>query len=510
MASLQAFVIYLFLKKFTFIHDTLKYIFLCVSFCVFAMDLFAVYHYDLTFNNIMFEIIMMTNLREGGEFLQTYLADGKFWMFIAGILCALAVLRGIYGLFMKMQRVAVILFLVVFAASAVTTLRDAIIHFESFPDFIINTNALSRIYQMYMKNYRAEKDYQKILAGACLEVPITKNNSSIPYVVFILGESTDRNRISLYGYSLLTSPKLSQREGLYVFSDVVSPHSHTNAVLQKLFTFCRYGSKSKWYMYTSLFSILKSAGYFTVWMSNQEGPAAGNCVRLYAGQCGQSIFTENLRDTWDNAFCYDEQLLPKLEEVISSEHHAKNFYVLHLIGTHGNYRKRFPPELAKFTAKDEGGFSGLTESQKEERAHYDNAVLYNDFVVDEIIRRFEDKNAILIYVSDHGEDVYDSSTILLGHNEGTPSRFMIEIPMIIWVSDIFSKTYPELEARIAQSVNRPYMTDDMIHTILDIMSIETQDFDPAKSIINPSFDITRPRIYSNHVYTKEDGLAPLP
>ena len=36
----------------------------------------------------------------------------------------------------------------------------------------------------------------------------------------------------------------------------------------------------------------------------------------------------------------------------------------------------------------------LSQRQMQVRAEYDNAVLYNDFVVNEIIKRFEDKNAI--------------------------------------------------------------------------------------------------------------------
>ena len=53
------------------------------------------------------------------------------------------------------------------------------------------------------------------------------------------------------------------------------------------------------------------------------------------------------------------------------------------------------------------------------------------------------------------------------------------------------------------------MTDDMIHTLLDIMSIETPEYDPAKSIINPKFDSSRPRIYSGMLYDKENGLHAL-
>lgn len=113
----------------------------------------------------------------------------------------------------------------------------------------------------------------------------------------------------------------------------------------------------------------------------------------------------------------------------------------------------------------------------------------------------------MIYLPDHGEDVYDEySTNFVGHVDGMKSRYMIEVPMIIWCSQKFSDTYPELTRRIAASVHRPYMTDDMIHTLLDIMSIETDEYVPSRSIINPEFDASRPRIYADWLYTKEGGL----
>lgn len=120
-----------------------------------------------------------------------------------------------------------------------------------------------------------------------------------------------------------------------------------------------------------------------------------------------------------------------------------------------------------------------------------------------------DKDAIVIYVSDHGEEVYDSLDFM-GHAEGMMSRNMIEIPMLIWVSEKFSAARPELTQRIAASVHRPYMTDDIIYTVLDIAGIETEDYHPSRSVINPAFDASRPRIYSGHIYTKEAGFSALP
>ena len=47
------------------------------------------------------------------------------------------------------------------------------------------------------------------------------------------------------------------------------------------------------------------------------------------------------------------------------------------------------------------------------------------------------------------------------------------------------------------------MTDDMIHTVMDIAGIVTPDWKPEKSLINPAFDVTRPRIFDDQDYDKD-------
>ena len=316
--------------------------------------------------------------------------------------------------------------------------------------------------------------------------------------------------MGIYGYNLPTTPNLArcqQKEGrLYVFNDTVSPHALTILSLQKIFTFYRYNSTGEWFTYANLFSILKEAGYYTLWLSNQEMSIGGIVTKLYSNLCRQRKFIEDFKDNITIAVTNDEAILPLLDKSLQIEH-TKNFYLIHLIGAHFHYYKRYPKSFERFYHQDESrGIENMSVRQKILRAQYDNAILYNDFVVNEIIKRFEDKNAIIIYISDHGEEIFDTMNIS-GHNDGVLSPNVIEIPFIIWLSEKFAASYPELEARIASSIHRPYMTDDMIHTVLDIMQIETPEYDPAKSIINASFDVTRQRIYSGHLYDKEKGLV---
>lgn len=343
------------------------------------------------------------------------------------------------------------------------------------------------------------KEIDKVINSK--KVILTKNESTIPYVVFIMGESTDKNHMGIYGYKNNTTPLLEKREvddELYVFQDVIASANYTNASLGNVFTFHEKGSSKQWYEYENLFDILKAAGYYTSWISNQETTGVyGSTAHVYASRCDVSKFTE-IRDSRTIHRFYDDKLLPLLDDSLSVEK-QKQFFVIHLEGTHEEYKERYPKEFEKFSMYDE---NGSNDKQRQIKAEYDNAVLYNDFIVNEIIRRFEDMNAIIIYISDHGNEVCEESDFHGHSSETVGNLHMIEIPMLIWTSKRFKEAYPTVDKKIRSSINHPYMTDDLINTILNLMDIEVNDYDKKKSIINDDFDFTRKRIYNGKEYVR--------
>ncbi|MBR4195167.1 MAG: phosphoethanolamine transferase [Synergistaceae bacterium] len=498
-------ILHVLLHKFRLVHRIVKAVIIAAGIIMTAADLFMLWYWHRPFDTKILDIVLSARVNESFEFFRTYITDGGFILFIIGTVAAI--------LIMYRLRKAVLLFT---AIMIVTAFQEVIMFPAIFNAFYLtprNANYLS-IYRMasMIQTVRAERlEYRAILDGKPKEITLTRNDSSIPYTVFILGEATARNHMSLYGYHLPTTPRLDRRKqegGLHVFTDVIAPHSYTVIVLEKLFNFYRYGGTGKWFTYTNIFSILKAAGVHTAWLSNQERNTFYYPGTLYSNACDFVAYVDTRYD-WYFVRSYDGELLPLLDDVIEKSA-EKNFCVLHLIGTHSDYSKRYPPEYAKFTASDmTGGWDGITDRQQQIRAEYDNAMLYNDFIVDEIIRRFEDKNAVVIYLSDHGQEVFDEYNFM-SHGGEEPYRNIIEIPFVIWTSLKFRQAYPELEARIAASVNRPYMTDDMIHTLLDLMGIETAEYDPAKSVINPNFDSSRQRIYAGMLYDKDKGLHHVP
>ena len=370
-------IIYCTLRKFPALFRVVKIILIALSAVMFALDIFALYNYQTGFNTIMLEIALMTNFREGSEFLADFVFNYHFLAFTVCVIIALAVLRKIYAFFQHHTKVLALLIIAGTLAGALGAARDY--RKSGTIPALPSSSALLRISDMAVRVYYSHKNYNAMLASSPKDITITARRREIPNVVFVLGESTTRNHMQIYGYNLPINPILSARNDIHIFTDTISPHSHTNAVLKKMFTFCRYDSKGEWFTYTTLFRILKEAGFHTSWLSNQEAPNGENVVELYSRQCDVAKFTEAFTDKYERLSSYDGVLLPILDDAIRNEH-DKNFYLLHLMGTHGRYSMRYPLEYDKFTAEDEGGFDGIPRSQKKIRAEYDNAIRQCDSI----------------------------------------------------------------------------------------------------------------------------------
>ena len=70
----------------------------------------------------------------------------------------------------------------------------------------------------------------------------------------------------------------------------------------------------------------------------------------------------------------------------------------------------------------------------------------------------------------------------------------------MWASPAYTAHHPEIWSAVQAAVDRPYMTDDMIHTILQIAGIKTLEYNSAKSIISSNFAMSRQRMVQGRDY----------
>ena len=488
----------IFLEQFNLsVAKVFKYFLLAVCAIIFLADIFALCYYDTPVNRTMLKIILATNPQEATEFFSVYVFSAKFLVIFFSSAIIFFILNKI-SLSQINEKVLVVILIIVLIAVVRQVKRSP-------QDFILQTNSIGRMAIILPEVLQDMRDYENFASHSRHEVNLTRNESNLPLVIFVLGESATRNHWQLYGYNLPTTPNLNDlnsENSLKIFSDTVSPHAHTMQVLQKIFTFYRRENDSEgekfWLEKENIFDILNAAGYHTAWISNQEmGGIYGNIGRFYSEICATKKFTQ-LRDSVEQDDAkFDEEILPLFDEELKNLH-EKNFFVLHLMGSHSRYKLRYPKSFEKFFPADES-------DKNKTRAEYDNSILYTDFVLNQIVERVKNFDSIVIYVSDHGEDVFDDKNFS-GHAEDNPSKFMIEVPFVIYTSEKFRDNHSELEKKISAAVDKPFMSDDMIYFLLDMLKIETADFDSTLSPLNENYNSDRQRIFSGKIYDKERGL----
>jgi heptose-I-phosphate ethanolaminephosphotransferase len=145
------------------------------------------------------------------------------------------------------------------------------------------------------------------------------------------------------------------------------------------------------------------------------------------------------------------------------------------MGQHIYYPERYPEEFNIFSEND---YLDLPLHQRKTIAEYDNATLYNDFVIDSIIHIFSKKEAIILYFSDHGQDIYFSDKDYCGHGitaNAKSDSIGRDIPFMIYTSPKFKDKYPSLIEKIINSTNKKFNIEDIIYTLIDISGYKFKD-----------------------------------
>ncbi|MBI9017777.1 MAG: sulfatase-like hydrolase/transferase [Phycisphaerae bacterium] len=302
--------------------------------------------------------------------------------------------------------------------------------------------------------------------------------------VLVIGESANRHHMGIYGYQYPTTPRLEEiASELFVFDDVVSPHAHTIAVMKKILTFASVDiSLEDTYDKGTMIHYLRKAGYKTYWLSNQNPIGIyETTTTVLAETCDEHKYI-NHGDS-EKEIC-DLELLDHFKDILDEDIKRK-FVFVHLIGNHSPFELRYPQEFNVFHNKQ----NGLDDQANENMNHYDNAVLHNDTVIRSLIEMVRDTNrfATLTYLSDHGEDVYDTQPDFFGHSEDIATTYMFEIPYILWVSDSFRAHGKELIDRLSNSVHRRFMSDDLPYTIFDLLGLYFETNQPQLSLYSKDY-----------------------
>ena len=319
-------------------------------------------------------------------------------------------------------------------------------------------------------------------------------------IIFIIGESYIREHSPLYGYPLPTTPFLSaeQQAGrLFAFTDVVSPYNQTTRVIRNMLSCNSLGDGEDWSTAPPLTAVFKKNGYRVSMFDNQKTSDMG---QVFAFSLNTFLYHPRMLATCyhevnDSTFEYDGQLVDYLQRHLPKQSEARQLIVFHLMGQHISFSHRYPEGYDYFTA-DSIHFrkeSWLTPDMRKEIAYYDNATRYNDDVIRQLTTLYQDQKTVMVYFSDHGEEVYDYRASYgrddwsMGSAPQQVLRYQYMVPFVVWCSDKYLREYPEMAEQLKSSADKPLMLDNVCHLLFHLAHLQTPYYKDRRDVLSPDY-----------------------
>ena len=469
--------------------------------------------------NISPNVIMLfveTNARESKEFLESMLDKPQLWqvpLCVAGMIVlniiveknrlrvnqwckgpkTTKVLRGIAIILLVGGVIFSYNYVKLFLCDEMNEVDEWRSHMRN-PDDLV-TKVVVSFYDMSI----AEKEMSRVitLAEQVEALPQSASNDSLNVIV-VIGESYIREHAALYGYPLQTTPFLSheQKEGrLFVFTDMVSPYNQTTRVIRNLLSCNSLGHHEDWSSAPPFTAIYKKNGYHVTMYDNQKNFDMGFVFAyslntyLYHPQIMKACYHE----TNDSTFEFDGQMVDDYQKRQTPS--AKRLVLFHLLGQHVGFEYRYPKNFAYFN-EDSLSFRKepwLTKDMREDIVHYDNATRYNDHVLQQIIGLYDQQNTIVVYLSDHGEEVYDYRENSgrddwgMGSDPRQVLRWQYMVPFVVWCSDKYAATHPNIIKQLQNATSRPAMLDNVCQLLFHLSDLKTPYYNKTRDVLSSDY-----------------------
>ena len=326
-----------------------------------------------------------------------------------------------------------------------------------------------------LKTYWTEEEKAQRLAS--LPSPadfFSECGTDKPIVVLVLGESARGDHFSLNGYGRKTNPRLEREPHIINMGVARSFGVQTRNSLIGMLTDATEADRTP--TLGSFLSLYNRHGFMTCFYSRQN--RFGRSGHLTDTLIGQS---KDIRYFQTPA---DQDLLKETKALFDKYQDAL-LLLLHTTGSHYDYRRNYTDAFRVFTPDDYTPETMLERKQNVINA-YDNTIVKTDDFLAGLYAQLKDRDAIVVYVSDHGQLLGEHGRFLhaIG-GTGTEYPEQKNIPFFFWYSDQFAEKHPAILAGLRQSAasGKTFTHDNLYHTMIAVGGIRSE-------IVRPDLDMT--------------------
>lgn len=311
------------------------------------------------------------------------------------------------------------------------------------------------------------------------DAPVSERKPRL--MIVVAGETARADNFSLGGYGRDTNPELAKKD-IYYFPETTSCGTATAVSLPCMFSVYPRASYShrKGLETQNLLDVLSHAGVKVEWWDNNTGSKkiAARVKELSVIEGGDPRYC-------GKGECRDQVLLDDLDAWIGSVK-TDTVLVLHQIGSHGPaYSQRYPEEFRRF--KPDCRSTEFSDCSREEIVNaYDNTIAYTDHILAGVIDRLagqQDRlDVSMLYMSDHGESLGEFGLYLHGAPYMIAPPQQTHVPFVLWLGKDAKAAYSA--DCLAGETRKPQSHDNLFHSVLGMMRVETKVRDPALDLVS--------------------------
>ena len=303
-------------------------------------------------------------------------------------------------------------------------------------------------------------------------------------IIMVVGETARADRFSLNGYKKLTNPLLA-KENIVSFSNVTSCGTSTGVSVPCMFSVLNrehYDKQLALHTENAL-EVLAENKVQILWRDNNSD-SKGVAIRLDY----ENFKTPTLNPVCDKE-CRDIGMLSGLDQYIAARSNQDILIVLHQMGNHGpEYYRRYPDEFARFKPMCMTG--ELRDcNQTEIDNSYDNAILYTDYFLSEVIQFLkkydQSRETAMLYVADHGESLGENGWYLHAAPYAIAPKEQTHVPAIVWLGQHFDYDIKQLKP----FKNYPLSHDDVFCSLLVAFELETKTCENKHQMLMQNKDL---------------------
>jgi heptose-I-phosphate ethanolaminephosphotransferase len=317
-----------------------------------------------------------------------------------------------------------------------------------------------------------------------------------PHIVVYIGESAAKDNWSLYGYyNDTTQPLKDLRPELIVFSDVVSPYSHTFQAVYRALTVARDPYLDQFSLVedlqrASLVDTLNAAGLATSWLSTHNVAGSWDWPsQLFGRQAASHQFLNRTLGSVDGSRrIYDSALV---ELHLKAPSGAGRVDFLHTYAGHFDYCRNIPerdylefddPLLRLPHAAAFGGLKGAARDSLVRNIRcYDAAIRHVAGNLAAVLGKASRSEAptVLVYFADHGEDVFGATS----HESGLNSFRHLDVPFFVYFNAAAKRAFAAQYRAALANKDAPYSLEWISDSLLDLAGFRHSR--PLLSVFSP-------------------------